>query len=128
MSGPQDVSPAFQARSSFGWPPAFRLRRSDDIGLVQRTGRRLGGPWLTVWVLPNGLGHARFALAVSRKVGGAVVRNRVKRRLRDVFRHVRPELGPVDVVVSVRPVAADLSRDALDGAVRGALAPWRVSA
>lgn len=52
-------------------------------------------------------GPVRLGLAVSRRVGGAVVRNRVKRRVRDWFRRARPSLPEhVDLVVIARPQAA----------------------
>jgi ribonuclease P protein component len=76
---------------------------------AQRQGRRRRTRWFTLCVLPNDLGHARLGLAVSRKVGGAVVRNRVKRRLREAFRRLRPELGGVDLVVLASPEAARAS-------------------
>jgi ribonuclease P protein component len=51
----------------------------------------------------------RLGLTVSRKVGNAVVRNRMKRRLREWFRHHRGQLAcPVDLVVIVRPQGANL--------------------
>ena len=64
------------ARRPFGFPRRLRLRRSADVQRAQRQGRRRRTRWFTLCVLPNDLGHARLGLAVSRKVGGAVVRNR----------------------------------------------------
>jgi len=66
-------------------------------------------------VYAQGTGQvSRFGMAVSRKVGNAVVRNRVKRRLRDVFRHHQDELpGPWDVVFIARGSAADADLPAL---------------
>lgn len=72
-------------------------------------------------VIPNELGHPRFGFAVSRKVGNAVVRNKVKRRLREVFRHARPLVDGVDVMVLARPEAARATLVELDRAFREAL-------
>jgi ribonuclease P protein component len=55
---------------------------------------------------PNGLGHARLGLAVGvRSAGNAVNRNRVKRVVREAFRHIHQELPAVDLVVNARPAA-----------------------
>ncbi len=57
---------------------------------------------------PNELGTPRLGLSVSRRVGNAVTRNAVRRRLREVFHSARPEIpGDLDLVVSARPVAAE---------------------
>lgn len=63
-------------------------------------------PELVVVYRRNGLEHARFGLAVSRKVGGAVVRNKVKRWIREAVRHERSRVAGVDVVFIARSVAA----------------------
>ncbi len=58
--------------------------------------------------LPNSVGGPRLGLSVSKKVGGAVRRNAVRRRLKEIFRSVAPSVpGGVDIVVSARPAAAE---------------------
>jgi ribonuclease P protein component len=53
--------------------------------------------------LPNAVGHARLGITVTRKLGGAVRRNRTKRLLREVFRRNRHRLtSALDVVVNAR--------------------------
>lgn len=65
------------------------------------------GSFLVGVYLSRGPGPARFGLAVSRKVGGAVVRNRVKRHLREAIRHLRSGLDGVDIVIIARTEAAN---------------------
>jgi ribonuclease P protein component len=86
------------------FPAALRVKRGEDFdrayGLRRR--RDLGG--IIVYGAPNGLGVTRLGLSVSRKVGGAVARNRVKRLLREAFRAVQHDLPRgMDLVVVARP-------------------------
>ena len=82
-----------------------RLRRARDFTAVYQRGRAWSNQVLAVRVLPNDLSHGRYGFAVGKRVGTAVVRNRVKRRLREAVRALAPA-GGWDVVVSARPAAA----------------------
>lgn len=63
---------------------------------------------MSVHVLPNALDNPRLGLSVSRKVGNAVKRNSVRRRMREIFRSAAERLpGDVDIVVSARAAASD---------------------
>ncbi len=96
-------------RRPLGFGRNCRLRASREIRAVQQGGRRkVAGP-LVVLLTPRTEGPARLALAVSRKVGHAVQRNRVKRRVREAFRHLGPRLASVDVVVVARSGAPQTS-------------------
>jgi ribonuclease P protein component len=73
---------------------------------VHRAGIRASDPLFMVIARPNGLEHARLGLAVGvRAAGNAVNRNRIKRLVRESFRHRRSELPAVDLVVNARPAA-----------------------
>jgi ribonuclease P protein component len=93
----------------FGFSRAVRLRRSEDFRVVQTGGRKQTTRHLVGLYRPNALEAARVGFAVSRKVGNAVVRNRVKRWLREAARHERHGLPPVDLVLIARPAAASSS-------------------
>ena len=66
------------------------------------------GPLATLHVLPNELGQPRLGITATRKVGNAVVRNRLRRRCREVYRRCRrrADLPALDIVVHLKPRAA----------------------
>jgi ribonuclease P protein component len=105
-----------------GRPKRGRLSRSAEFERVYRQGRSVGNRFLVLYAFPRaGAGDGpRLGLSVSRKVGGAVDRNRVKRLLREAFA-AEAERVPVDhdVVVVARPEARELAeREGLEGIQR----------
>ena len=84
--------------------PVERIRKKGDFSGLYGRGSRFRGRYFTLVFFGNGLGHARLAVVASRKVGAAVVRNRVKRRFRELFRREKELLRePLDLIVIARP-------------------------
>lgn len=71
--------------------PRVRLRARAEFTSVQQRGRRVSTTHMTVLALPNALDHDRLGVIASRKLGGAVLRNRAKRRVRALFRELEPD-------------------------------------
>jgi len=109
-----DGPSSLTSRGEFGLPRSARLRRTQDYRRVQRRGRRVRFAQFLLVFLPGAEGSSRVGLTVSRKVGGAVTRNRVKRWLREAVRHERHRLErPVDLVIIAHPKAAEAGADLL---------------
>ena len=94
-----------------------RLRRRGDFDAVYRRGRSWANNLLALRALPNGLEQSRFGFSVSKRVGNAVVRNRVKRRLKEILRPLAVQPG-WDLVFTARPTAAESEFARLGEAVR----------
>ncbi|GGZ21285.1 ribonuclease P protein component [Streptomyces avidinii] len=104
--------------------PENRLRRREDFASAVRRGRRAGRPLLVVHLRTSGATDphepgeidpsTRAGFVVSKAVGNAVIRNRVKRRLRHLVRERLPQLPPGSlVVVRALPGAGDAGPDEL---------------
>lgn len=118
-----DAGPDPAPRQGFG--KSLRLRTAREFDRVQRGGARLTGRHLVIVHAANDLGTPRFGLAVSRKVGGAVVRNRVKRWIREAARLGQDGVGGRDVVVIARTGAGLAGHAAIRDELERALSAFR---
>jgi ribonuclease P protein component len=85
----------------------MRLTDSPEFERVYRQGIAYRGKLFSVHAFPNEHGTPRLGLSVSRKVGNAVTRNAVRRKLREVFHScISGKCEDLDVVVSAKPAAA----------------------
>src|SRR3954452_23981459 len=118
---PDGVAPAVAAKRR-------RLSRSAEFERVYRQGRSKGNRYLVLYAFPRGNDDAReddgprLGLSVSRRVGGAVDRNRVKRVLREAFWAEGERLPATsDYVVVARPDARDLAAREGEPGIRAVL-------
>ncbi len=95
---------------SHAYPKAVRLRRRREFLSLQREGRRRHTANLVVLKRPATTPVSRLGVTVSSRVGNAVVRNRIKRLVREVFRQRRLSLPHcLDLVVIAKPGAHALT-------------------
>ena len=98
------------------------LSRPGDFAAIQGEGTSKSHALLTARFLRTDLETTRFGLATGRRLGGAVIRNRVRRRLREALRVMAPSFQPGwDVLIIARPAIVEADHDALVGALQRTL-------
>jgi ribonuclease P protein component len=100
-----------------GLRPAERIRRRAEFQRVYDRGVRVHGRYYTLFLLPNALAVGRLGIAATRKLGGAVVRNRAKRLIREIFRRAKLAAG-FDLVVVPKRELLDASLTVLEADFR----------
>ena len=98
------------------------LSRPQDFAAIQGAGTTRSHPLFSARFLRTDLETTRFGLSTGRRLGGAVVRNRVRRRLREALRVMAPSFQPGwDVLIIARPAIVEADHDALVGALHRTL-------
>jgi ribonuclease P protein component len=95
----------------------YRVRENERFQAIRRNGRSYANSHMVLCVLPNDLPHSRFGFSVSRRIGKAVVRNKVKRRLREAVRLRMGQVQPGwDLVFIARNPIRDANFHEIDAA------------
>ena len=102
------------------FPRSARLVRRGEFDAVYRAGRRRSSALFTVFFRANQLPQSRFGFSIKKALGGAVIRNRIRRRIREIVRGNRREIAAGwDIVIhpkgtvtqaALTALAADLLR------------------
>jgi ribonuclease P protein component len=95
-------------RGPFSFPRSKRLRTRGDFLRARSRGDRIHGRRFIYYIAPGATSESRLGITVSKKVGNAVRRNQIKRRVREAFRlhpHLFPR--PVDVIVIAKQDGGD---------------------
>jgi ribonuclease P protein component len=100
--------------------PHEHIRRRSDFERIYKQGTRVNGRHATFFVLRNDRDHARLGIAATKKLGGAVTRNRAKRLIREVFRRNKIAQG-LDIVVIPKRELLDASLTILEADYRNLL-------
>jgi len=106
-----------------GSVPTLRSRR--DFARLQASGRARSDRLMVVRSVPNALGHDRFGISTSRRVGGAVTRNRIRRRIKELLRASVDDSAALDVLIIVRPASSEATFEELGSSLRHLLSSAR---
>ncbi|MBT3555725.1 MAG: ribonuclease P protein component [Chloroflexi bacterium] len=98
-------------------PTNQRIRRPAEFRAVFARGRRSSNDFTNIVAVPNDLSYLRVGLAVSKRVGNAVTRNLLKRRIRSTFSNMSVSKG-WDVVIIAKRRSSDVPFTELDRAIR----------
>jgi ribonuclease P protein component len=109
-----------------GFRPDEHIRQRTEFQQIYERGAKVHGRYATLFFLPTDRPFARLGIAATKKLGGAVVRNRAKRLIREVFRLTKVDgsAAGLDIVVVPKRELLDASLDAIETDYRNHLAKY----
>ncbi len=111
-------------RPHLDYPRANRLVRRSEFDAVYREGRRRSSQSFVVFFRSNGRDISRFGMSVKKALGVAVVRNRIRRRVREILRLHRQEIAPGwDIVIHPRATVAKVEFTSIEAELLKTLPP-----
>ncbi len=105
--------------------PLDRIRKRREYKVTYARGRRIRSDSFTLFVMRNALGRPRLGITVTRRLGGAVRRNRAKRLIREIFRRHKSVLLDVDIVVNGRVGLPDAEYRRLEAEFLSCIRPFQ---
>jgi len=109
-----------------GFSKEERLRKRREFLDVYERGDKVQSAYFVLYMLENGRPYHRLGITVSRKIGAAVVRNRIKRRLREIFRANKQAISPhCDLAVNAKRAAARAHSQQIQEDILGAILRWK---
>ncbi len=114
------IVPRWKKREFLPLQAKYRLKKRDDFRRVFQKGRSYANRQFVLYIYQRDKdGPFRVGISISRKVGNAVTRNRMKRMIKEIIRHWISEIKPnIDLVVIVRKRAAGMNYHQVKGSLR----------
>lgn len=89
---------------------ALRLTKNLEFINIYKSGRRVSSLFFVMYIKKNDLGYSRLGVSVSKKVGKSVIRNKIKRQIKEIVRQNYDFINSGwDIVFSVKPAAVQLN-------------------
>ena len=109
-----------------GFSKQERLRKRREFLGVYERGDKVQAEYFVLYILENGRPFHRLGITVSRKIGSAVVRNRIKRHLREIFRANKQAISPpCDLIVNAKRAAARACNQQFQEDILKAILRWK---
>lgn len=87
---------------------AYRIKQNNDFQRIYKNGKSVANRQFVIYTADNECDHFRLGISVSKKLGNAVTRNRIKRSIRECFKHHKEDIISKDIIVIARHQSVDL--------------------